>query len=58
MSENRVDQPSTTPSPFLQGVPVAPPSYQKPLMKLIHQMQRPKQTKITTRKWKKPHKYY
>lgn len=50
------DKPSG--SPFLHGIPVAPPNYQKPLMKLVKQFQHPKQTKISTKNWKKKHKYY
>lgn len=58
-SPNRSEyEPRVAPSPFLQGVPVAPPNYQKPLMKLVRQMQHRKPQKISSHNWKKKHKYY
>lgn len=50
------DHPSA--SPFLHGVPVAPPNYQKPLMKLVRQMQHPRPKTKITKRWKKKYPFY
>ena len=55
--QKSIDRPKPVPSPYGHGVPVAPMPYQKPLMKLMNQMQHPR-TKISSKNWKKKHTYY
>lgn len=58
LPQHLVDQTPKFQPPPMRGIPLMGPQMKKPLMKLIHQINRPKSKTVSNKTWKKKYPFY